>query len=486
MIQQAIDLALGRAFTPDPLDAAVPLARRFRQRPLVAATLYKDGIEAVALSFIDGLPVFGPAEFSPAGGEDADAAFLRSFAERHKAVDCLLSLGVGYTAVLSGRTRRPESDEEALLLMRDNPERLLGEPSAQGCRHSIAYHPTHNFAVVFAHRESEINAALALAAKAELGLARLQCGVASLLIHVLDHHWPEVGTEAEFLLVDRASLFHLPVAEGGFGRPLFDVGLKEAALQQALGERIGRLKPAGRVLLVDGSGLGVAKMIRDRWPGAVVVAPMQDQARPYLAACAGDRPRLGYDLYPAERAVRPFAPARLRLVTFSFWGALAASVAFIGYNTVQGARAERLAANFRDEAQLFTSGQAHQSELIQDIDARQKTAAAIRDWLVISPPTQSLLIALTKEIEAAAAQGLSENKPVAQVDSLSLTLQEGQPQMRMVLVILGDASAANRIFQRISALFGRLGYSTVDLKQTLMPQGFRYEHLLNLPKPGAS
>ena len=33
-----------------------------------------------------------------------------------------------------------------------------GEPPAQGCRPSIAYHPTHNFAVVVNHKEHEINA----------------------------------------------------------------------------------------------------------------------------------------------------------------------------------------------------------------------------------------------------------------------------------------------------------------------------------------
>jgi hypothetical protein len=67
-----------------------------------------------------------------------------------------------------------------------------------------------------------------------------------------------------------------------------------------------------------------------------------------------------------------------------------------------------------------------------------------------------------------------------------LTRQEGQPQMRLVIVVLGDAPAANRVFQRISALFGRMGYSTVDLKESLVPQGFRYEHLLNIPRPAGS
>ena len=81
---------------------------------------------------------------------------------------------------------------------------------------------------------------------------------------------------------------------------------------------------------------------------------------------------------------------------------------------------------------------------------------------------------------------MREGRPVARVDSLSLTRQEGQPQMRLVVVVLGEPSAANRIFQRVSALFGRMGYSTVDLKESLVPNGFRYEHLLNMPKPAES
>jgi len=120
------------------------------------------------------------------------------------------------------------------------------------------------------------------------------------------------------------------------------------------------------------------------------------------------------------------------------------------------------------------------------VDSRGKAAGAIYDWLQISPPIQSLLIRIASEIESATKDAEKENKPVAQVDSLSITRQEGQPQMRLSIVLLGDAPAANRVFARISALFGRLGYSTVDLKQTLVPAGYRYEHLLNMPKPAGS
>ena len=254
MIQQCIDLALGRAFTPDPLDTAVPLARRFARRPLLALSVYKDGLEIVPITFEGDEPKFGPAEFRTTAGEDADTAFVRAAAERHKARECLINLTYGYTAVLSSRARRPDSDEEAILLMRDNPERILGESPAQGCRHSLAFHPTHNFATVFAHREAEINAAAALAARAELGVARLQCGASSLLSYVIGQSWPEVHEEAELLFVDRASLFYLPVAEGSFGRPLFDIGLREATHSQAVAERIGKLKSGGRVILIKQLG----------------------------------------------------------------------------------------------------------------------------------------------------------------------------------------------------------------------------------------
>ena len=163
---------------------------------------------------------------------------------------------------------------------------------------------------------------------------------------------------------------------------------------------------------------------------------------------------------------------------------LAVSVFLIGVNKFRGSRdASRLADGLKNQTRMLSEGRKRAEGVKHDIDTRGKTASAICNWLLISPPTQSLLIKMTKEIESATSQGLKENKSVAQIDSLALTRQEGQPQMRLVLVVLGDASAANRIFQRISALFARLGYSTVDLKETLVPQGFRYEHLLNIPKP---
>jgi len=486
MIKPCIDLALGRAFTPDPIDTSVPLARRFARRPLLAVTIYKDGFEAAPVSFADGVPSFGEASFSPTGGEDVDGALLRSLAERHKAGECLLNLATGYTAVLSSRARRPESDEEAILLMRDNPERILGEPPMQGCRHSVAFHPTHNFAVVFAHREHEINTAVGLAAKAELGVARMQCGMSSLLMHLFGNFWAEVGPEAELLFVDRSSLFYMAVGEGTLGRPLFDVGLKEAALNQAITERAGKLKAGGRLILVNSSGLDVESTIREHQPEMAIGSPLKDRPHPALLACASDKPRLGYDLYPNERAVRPFAPKSLRMVPIILWTSLAACVAVTGTNGLRQAQAGRMAAGYRKQTEALAQMKRQSEGVIHGAQSRTESASAICNWLLISPPTEPLLVDLTREIEGATNQALKEGKPVARVDSLSLTRQEGQPQMRLVIVVMGEASAANRIFQRISALFGRMGYNTVDLKETLVPQGFRYEHLLNMPKPGES
>ncbi len=436
------------------------------------------------MTFAGGLPVFGPAQARPSGGEDADADALHAFAEQHKAKDCLINLATGYTVTLSSRTRRPETETEAILLMRDNPERLLGEAPAHGCRPSLVYHPTHNFAAVFSHKESDIGMAVALAQKAGLGLARLQCGMSSLLNYVVGNHWSEIGKEAELLLVDRSSLLYMSIGEGSFGRPLFDIGLKEAALKEAITERVGKLKPGGKTVLVNASGLDIEKLIEERNHHDIVVVPLKDQAQPFLWACGTDRPRLGYDLFPNERTVRPFAPARLRPVPFIFWGALAAFVAVFGLNSFRETRARQLTAALTNQANMLDLGKKQAVSAMQAVVARGKEASDIADWLLISPMTQTLLIEINKEIEAATAEGLAENKSVAQVDSLSISREEGQPQMRLSIVLIGDSSAANRVFQRISSLFGRLGFSTVDLRETVAPQGFRYEHLVNLPKGG--
>lgn len=482
MIQQAIDLALGRAFTPDPIDTSVPLALRFAKRPLLAVTIYKDGLEAVPITFQAGAPSFGQAAYAATGGEDVDANFLGTLAERLKARDCLINLATGYTAVLSSRAARPESDEEAILLMRDNPERILGEPPAQGCRHSVAFHPTHNFAVVFAHRESEINLAISLAAKAELSVARLQCGMSSLLMSILGNHWTAVGQEAEVLFVDRGSVFTLPVGQGSLGRPLFDIGLKEGPLKQAIAERVAKLRAGGKVVLVNPGGIDVEAMIRERNAEISVATPFKDVPHPALAACCADKPRLGYDLFPNERPVRPFAPKSLKAVPVLLWASAAAFVLVGGGNEVRKVQSSRMAASYAHQAEVIEGIEARTKAVIEQTESRQKAAASICDWLLISPGTEALLVDLTREIAGATDQGMKEGKPVARVDSLSITRQEGQPQMRLVLVVAGDASAANRIFQRISAYFGRKGYNTIDLKESLVPQGYRYEHLLNIPR----
>lgn len=459
----------------------VSLARRFAKRPLAAVTMYKDGLEAVAVTFAGGQAKFGSAEFSNATGDDADANFLRAFAAKHKARDCVINVTTGYTASLSSRTRRAESPSEALLLMRDNPDRLLGEPAAHACRHSIAYHPTHSFAVVFAHRDSDISAAMGLAARSELRLARVQSGMSSLLMYVLNKYWAQLTPEAELLLADRGSVFYLSVSEASLGRPLFDVGLKETALKQAITERVGKLKAGGKVLLVDTSGLDIAALLNERG-GMTVLTPLAEEPQPALRAICADDPAVGYDLYSGERDARPFAPARMRIVPFLFWGVTAATIAVVGTNTVRESYAKGLSEHYKAQVTALSAGKDHQEQIISDIKARGKTAQMMYDWLEISPPTQKLMVQITTEMAAANKEALSESRPIVQVDSLSLNLNEGQPQMRVAIVLLGDASAANRVFQRISALFSRLGYTTIDLKQTLVPQGFRYEHVLNMPK----
>ncbi|HEX3731093.1 MAG TPA: hypothetical protein VHV47_14875, partial [Opitutaceae bacterium] len=352
MIQQTLDLALGRAFVPDPLDTLIPLAKRFAKKPLIAVTIFKDGYEFVPVTFAGGQPVFGAAQATAPGGEDADADALRTFAERFKAKDCLINLATGYTAVLSSRTRRPESDEEAILLMRDSPERLLGEAPAHGCRPSIVSHPTHNFAVVFSHKENEIGSAMVMAQKAGLGLARLQCGMSSMLGQVIAHHWAEVGRDAELLFVSRSSVFIMAATEGSFSRPLFDVGLKEAALKQAVVERVAKLKRGGKKILVNTSGIDVEAMIREEDPEAAIATPLKDQDHPFLRACCGDKPHLGYDLFPGERTVRPHASNQLRPLPLLFWGMAAIFLAAFSVNTFRSASYHRGADALENQARL--------------------------------------------------------------------------------------------------------------------------------------
>jgi hypothetical protein len=276
----------------------------------------------------------------------------------------------------------------------------------------------------------------------------------------------------------------MPVGEGSFGRPLFDVGLKESALKQAIVERVGKLRQGGRTILVNASGIDVEAMLKEDSTDGSVVTPLKDRANPFLWACCTDKPRLGYDLFPNDRTVRPYASGRLRPVPFIFWGALAAAAVVISANGIREGRSRQQTAALANQARMLEQGKKQAESAMQEVVARGKVASDVADWLLISPMTQTLLIQINQEIEAATAEGVKEGKPVAEVDSLALAREEGQPQMRLSIVLNGDSSAANRVFQRISSLFGRLGYSTVDLRETVAPQGFRYEHLVNLPKGG--
>jgi hypothetical protein len=67
------------------------------------------------------------------------------------------------------------------------------------------------------------------------------------------------------------------------------------------------------------------------------------------------------------------------------------------------------------------------------------------------------------------------------VQSMSVTRTPGQPQMRFVLRVEATETDANAAFNRVTDVLSRMGFKTIDFKTNQVPNGFEYDHLLNVP-----
>jgi len=102
--------------------------------------------------------------------------------------------------------------------------------------------------------------------------------------------------------------------------------------------------------------------------------------------------------------------------------------------------------------------------------AKEDLAYDLRDWLALAPPTQAFWIKITEALRGD-----------LQVQNMSIDRIPGQPQMRLVITVSASEKEANEVFNQVSAVLGKAGYKTIDFKTYTVPNGYQYDHLLNVP-----
>src|SRR5579862_8410685 len=181
MIRETFSLAIGRSFTPDPVDRKVRLPERFAKRPLMVVTVFENAIEVALVAFTEGKPSFSETEYFQLTEADAEVDFLRTYAAKHGVSEVVINLQYGFTAMVSNRIKLGASRAENLELMQYNPEKILGEPEQTRLKHALATHPTHNFALRFDFQRGDLDRIEKIISKADLTVVHFHCGMVDLI-----------------------------------------------------------------------------------------------------------------------------------------------------------------------------------------------------------------------------------------------------------------------------------------------------------------
>jgi hypothetical protein len=472
MIRETIALAFARSFTPDPVDRKVQLSERFTRRPLIAVTLHENALEANLVAFTEGQPTFTETELFNFGEADSDAAFLRTYAAKHEATEVAINLQYGFTTMVSNRVKLAGSRSENLDQMQYNPEKILGEPEQIRLKHALATHPTHNFALRFDFQRSDLDRITTIMAKANLTVVHFHCGMVDLINFIIARHWSEVASETAFIFVDTRAVFTCLLEPRALGQPGFSMDTAAQDLREEVGSRLTEiLRPGRKVILINDSPLDVAAMIAERETKNEIVTPLEGIAAPELHAVCADTPDYyAYDLYPNEQRAKPFAPRSYIVVPILFWTLIGASSLFGVVNSYRRLRAESRLNELTQQKNAIVLEMVALAQQTTGFKAKEDLANDLRDWLVLSPPTQGFWIKITDALRGQ-----------LQVQNMSIDRIPGQPQMRLVISISASEKEANDAFNRVFAVLGKEGYKTIDFKTYPVPNGYQYDHLLNVP-----
>ena len=472
MIRETIALAFARSFTPDPVDRKVQLAERFARRPLVAVTFFENTLEASRVAFVEGRPIFTETELFNFGPADSEAVFLRAYAARHDTTEVVINLQYGFTAMVSNRVKLAGSRAENLEQMQYNPEKILGEPEHARLKYALATHPTHNFALRFDFQRTDLDRIATIMAKAGLTVVQFHCGMVDLINFIIARHWKEVSAETAFVFVDARAVFTCVLEPRALGQPGFSMDTAAQDLPEEVGSRLTEiLRPGRRVILINDSPVDVAAMIAERETKNEIITPLEGIASPELYAVCADTPEhYAYDLYPNEQRAKPFAPRSYIIVPILFWTLVAASGLCGVVNSYRRLRAESRLHGLMQQRNTLALDMLSLARQTTGFKATEDLAHDLRDWLALAPPTQGFWIKINEALRGH-----------LQVQDMSIDRISGQPQMRLVITVSASEKEANEAFNRVSAILGREGYKTIDFKTYTVPNGYQYDHLLNVP-----
>jgi len=443
-------LFAGSAFQPHPLDAGVPLSRRFAGQSLLLLMTARERAATLQVSFSrSGEVTMGEARQVGHRVKGDLVSALKTEARACGARWVLVSIGSGWQVQYARRSLRAGGDQDsvaAMLRLREDPALFVPKPSGD-CLYAAVDHPHYDRSLVFSVKRREVDALLDDVREAGLELAGVRVGMASLV----EAWFHQVGAEAvrgDTLLCDGLGVLQLGFEDGDFF-PAADCAGESNWAPRQCANRPGDVAQ------------DIARLWRDnasracRYVGVPELAPRDAEAlsgaSPEIVALDACPAVLSgvvrHEFHPELCARRPALSSRVRLACMA-----SLATGLLAWLGVGGLWAATWSVEGEIEQEQVASRMA--SSMAEDAVARKVRCEELRkeaqghlDWLRTHPGAQRLL----QRLLLACPQDIALERMSAQLD-------EGGRQLSLEFQLQGTPEAQEHALREIETVLLALGY----------------------------
>ena len=204
---QILNLLSMRAFRPDAYDMCAPMKARFAKQRLLGIAIYPNCVKLAKYHFGGTVHVEMLGTIKREGTADNELVrILSNIAKENPGMQSVVAFNHGYNAVKSFTVKRSET---LWSMLKENPQRVLGDDFEAGHSYSVVQHPTRESSVVFAYEQSSITALERLLEQSGIACVRLQHTIGSLFPLIVDSYRGVLPCNT--LIISGNSVFYIEV-----------------------------------------------------------------------------------------------------------------------------------------------------------------------------------------------------------------------------------------------------------------------------------
>ena len=444
------ELLSGTAFQAHPMDAGVPLAKRFAGKSVILLMTTRERAATLRVEFEkDGRQrLHSPRQIAQRSKGEL-VSVLRAEARACKAEWVVVSLGSGWQAQYSNRSLRGgvgTEDGQQELLLRNDPGLFLAKPAGD-CLYAAVDHPVLDRAVVFSVKRREVESLAEDVREAGLGLAAVRVGMAALLESWFERHGAG-ACQRDLLVSDGLGVLLVAFERGDFSSPA-ELGTEAYGAPRQYSNRPGDIAQDIARLNKDNVGrelvyVGPAELEPEESGGRLGGLRGSHRLDPAEAIFAkGVRHEFHPYLELRRAALSPQVRQHFRVACWS--GLMAwvlATMAFLyAWNTSMQAE------GIREETRVKANEEIASLKRCAGFAAQKSQGLEYLQWLKTHPDAQRLLLRLL--------EGLHEN---VALERLSAQVDESGRQMVLEFHLLGSEEGQEGAVRSVEQALLGLGY----------------------------